>query len=135
MKLDLPDFSRLKNDPISHNPSWLVIPTKIPSYIPKFDGNMGQYPSTHNMTYHLWCSSKSLMDDSLRLSIFQRYLTKSVAKWYVELQGTSFKSFNDLAMVFLTHYQLPVWYMIVMDLLKSLHQDTATHIFDHIHEW
>ena len=29
--LNLPDLSRLTNDPIKHQPSWPVIPTKLPS--------------------------------------------------------------------------------------------------------
>jgi hypothetical protein len=40
--LDLPDLSRLTNDPISHSPVWPVNPTKLPSYIPKFDRNSGE---------------------------------------------------------------------------------------------
>jgi hypothetical protein len=36
--LDLPEFSRILNDPILYSPHWPVIPTKLPSDIPKFDG-------------------------------------------------------------------------------------------------
>jgi hypothetical protein len=81
---------------------------KLPSDIPKFDENLGEYPSTDIMVYHLWCSSNSLMDDSVRLRIFQISLTGAVAKWYIELKGGSFKSFNRSAMEFLTHYQFPI---------------------------
>ena len=35
---NLPDLSRLTNDPILHLPGWPVIPTKLSSEIPKFDG-------------------------------------------------------------------------------------------------
>jgi hypothetical protein len=35
--LDLPDLSRILNDPILHSSYWLVIPAKLPSYIPKFE--------------------------------------------------------------------------------------------------
>jgi hypothetical protein len=35
--LDLPDLSRLTNDPIFHSPVWPVIPAKLPSDIPKFE--------------------------------------------------------------------------------------------------
>jgi hypothetical protein len=35
---DLPDLSRILNDSILHSPYWLVIPSKLPSNIPKFDG-------------------------------------------------------------------------------------------------
>jgi hypothetical protein len=106
--LDLLDFSQLTNDPISHNLSWLVIPTKIPSEIPKFNGSLGEELSTHIMTYHLWCSSNSLIDDSVTMFVFQRSMSGASAKWYIELKGISFKRFNDLAMEFLTHYKLPI---------------------------
>jgi hypothetical protein len=53
----------------------LVIPTKLPSYMKKFDGNIGEDPSMHIMTYHLWCSSNYLMDDGVRLHSFQTSLT------------------------------------------------------------
>jgi hypothetical protein len=36
--LDLPDLSRLTNDPIFHSPVWPAIPAKLPADIPKFDG-------------------------------------------------------------------------------------------------
>jgi hypothetical protein len=69
--LDLPDLSRILNDPIRHSPQWPVIPTKLPSDIPKFDGKVGEDPNNHVMNFHLWCSSNSLMDDSIRLRLFQ----------------------------------------------------------------
>jgi hypothetical protein len=31
--LNLPDLSKLMNDPVSHDPTWPPIPTKIPSDI------------------------------------------------------------------------------------------------------
>ena len=37
--------------------------------------------------------------------------------------------------VFLTHFQLPIRYETGTYLLTSLHQNTPTHISDHIHEW
>jgi hypothetical protein len=106
--LDLPDLSRILNDPILHSPHWPVIPAKLPSDIPKFDGKLGEDPNNHVMTFHLWCSSNSLMDDSIRLRLFQRTLTGSAAKWYIELPRGFFNDFNTLAMDFLTHYQLPI---------------------------
>jgi hypothetical protein len=106
--LDLPDLSRLMNDPIHHSSGWLAIPAKLPSDIPKFDGKSGEDPNNHVMTFHLWCSSNSLMDDSIRLRLFQRTLTGSATKWYIELQRASFYDFNSLAMSFLTHFQLPI---------------------------
>jgi hypothetical protein len=72
--LDLPDLSRLTNVPIFHSPVWPVIPAKLPSDISKFDGNPGEDPNNHVMNFHLWCSSNSLMDDSVHLRLFQRTL-------------------------------------------------------------
>ena len=53
--LDLPDLSRLTNDPILHFPFWPVIPAKLPSDIPKFDGKPIEDLNNHVMTFHLWC--------------------------------------------------------------------------------
>ena len=87
------------------------------------------------MTYCLWCSSNSWVDDSIRLYLFQRTLTGATANWYIELSRSIFQDFKSLAMEFLTHFQLPVWYDTRMHLLTSLKQDQATHISDNIHEW
>jgi hypothetical protein len=133
--LDLPDLSRLTNDPILHFPFWPVIPAKLPSDIPKFDGKPGEDPNNHVMTFHLWCSSNSLMDDSIRLRLFQRTLTGSATKWYIELPRGSFQDFNSLAMSFLMHFQLPIRYEMGTELLTSLRQTNSVHISDHIHEW
>jgi hypothetical protein len=133
--LDLPDLSRILNDPIRHSPQWPAIPAKLPSDIPKFDGKAGEDPNNHVMTFHLWCSSNSLMDDSIRLRLFQRTLTGAAAKWYIELPRGFFSDFNTLAMAFLTHYQLPIRYDTGTKILTSFEQSTGTHISDHIHEW
>lgn len=69
--LELLDLNRLKNDPITYAPWWQAIPHKLPSNIPKFNGNLGEDPSNHVMTFHLWCSSNTLNDDSIRLHLFQ----------------------------------------------------------------
>lgn len=87
------------------------------------------------MTYRLWCSSNSWLDDSIWLHLFQRTLTGFAVKWYIELNRGSFQDFNSLAMAFLTHFQLPIRYETGTHLLTSLRQTTATHISDHIHEW
>jgi hypothetical protein len=133
--LDLPDLTRILNDPIRHSPQWPAIPAKLPSDIPKFDGKAGEDPNNHVMTFHLWCSSNSLMDDSIRLRLFQRTLTGSAAKWYIELPRGFFSDFNTLAMAFLTHYQLPIRYDTGTEILTSFKQTKGTHISDHIHEW
>ena len=57
--LNLPELSRLMNDPVSHNLKWPTVPTNIPSNIPKFKGNASEDPSEHVTTFHLWWSSSS----------------------------------------------------------------------------
>jgi hypothetical protein len=64
--LDLPDLSRILNDLMRHSLQWPAIPAKLQSDIPKFDGKEGEDPNNHVMNFHLWCSSNSLMDDSIR---------------------------------------------------------------------
>lgn len=68
--LELLDVSKLTNDPILHNPYWPPVSTKILGDCPKFDGKVGEDPQAHVMTYHLWCSSNSWIDDSIWLRIF-----------------------------------------------------------------
>ena len=133
--LDIPDLSRLTNDPIHHSSVWPAILAKLPSDIPKFDGKSGEDPNNHVMTFHLWCSSNSLMDDSIRLCLFQCTFTGSTTKWYIELQRRTFQDFNSLAMDFLTHFQFPIIYRTSTKLLTSFHQTNFVHIYDHIHEW
>ena len=103
-KLNLPDLSRLMNDPVSHNPTWPVVPTKLPSDIPKFKGKASEYPGEYVTTFHLWCSSNSLHDDSICLRLFQRTLTGPARKWYIELPGGAYAMFDDLALTFLNHF-------------------------------
>lgn len=86
------------------------------------------------MTYHLWCSSNSYVDDSIRLHLFQRTLIGAAAKWYTELPRGTYVDYNSLAMTFVTNFQLSVHYENATHLLTSLKQYTATHISDHIHE-
>jgi hypothetical protein len=133
--LDIPNLSRLTNDPILHFPFWLAIPAKLPCNIPKFDGKPGEDPNNHVMMFHLWCSSNSLMDDSFQLRLFQRTLMGSVAKWYIDLQRGTFQYFNSLSMDFLTHFQLPIRYETSTEILTSLCQTKSIHISDHIYEW
>ena len=83
--LEFPDVSKLTTDLILHNPYWPLVPTKVPGDCPKFEGKAGEDPQAHVMTYHLWCSSNSWVDDSTRLCLFQRTLTGAAAKWYIEL--------------------------------------------------
>jgi hypothetical protein len=69
--LDIPDLTKLTNDPILHDATWPNIPTKLPSDIPKFEGKPGEDIANHVMTFHLWFSSNIIMDDSIRLRLFQ----------------------------------------------------------------
>ena len=133
--LELPDVSKLTNDPILHNPYWPPVPTKIAGDCPKFDGKVGEDPQAHFMTCCLWFSSNSWLDVSIWLHLFKWILTGSATKWYIELARGTFEDFNSLAMAFLTHFQSLIRYEIGTHLLTSLKQNMATHIFDHIHEW
>ena len=133
--LELPDLSKLTNNPIKHHPAWPPVPVKIPTDISKFDGKTGEDPAHHITTCHLWCVSNSFLDDSIKLRLFPRTLTGNAAKWFIELPSTAFFDFQSLAIAFLTHFQLPIRYETGTELLTSLQQNTATHISDHIHEW
>jgi len=78
---------------------------------------MGDDPSSQITTYHFWCVSNSVLDDSIKLCLFPRTLTGNVAKWFIELPTSSFHDFGSLAMAFLTHFQLPIRYETGTDLL------------------
>ena len=82
---NLPDLSRLTNNPVSHDPTWEAIPTKLPSDIPKFKGKPREDPSEHVTMFHLWCSSNFLHEDSICLRLFQHTLIGPAVKWYIEL--------------------------------------------------
>jgi hypothetical protein len=133
--LNIPDLTKLTNDPILHDATWPAMPTKLPSDIPKFEGKAGDDPTNHVMTFHLWCSSNSMMDDSIRLRLFQRTLTGPLAKWYVEEKSGSHTTFQSLAKEFFTLFQLPIRHDNGLELLSNFKQTSATHIADHIHEW
>jgi hypothetical protein len=130
--LHLPDLTRLLNDPIFHDPHWPPMPMKFPSDIPKFEAKPNKDPSDQVTTFHLWCSSNSLKDDSVQLRLFQRTLIGSAAKWYIELNHSRYSSFGELAMAFLNHFQLPVRYGVGTNFLANFKQTTMGHILDHI---
>jgi hypothetical protein len=130
--LNLPKFSKLMKDPMSHDPTWPPIPTKLPSEILKFEGKNGEDPGDHVTTFHLWFSSNSLNYDSIRLRLFQCTLIGVAAKWYIEILGGAYGTFSQLVMVCLNHFQFSIRYDVVLELLSTLRQDTATHISDHI---
>jgi hypothetical protein len=96
--LHLSDLTRLLNDPICHDPRWPPMPTKLPSDIPKFEAKPNEDPGDHVTTFHLWCSSNSLKDDSVQLRLFQRTLIGSAVKWYIELDRSRYSFFGELAM-------------------------------------
>jgi hypothetical protein len=133
--INIPDLSKLTNDPILHDPTWSAMPTKLPSDIPKFEGKAGEDPTNHIITFHLWCSSNSIMDDSIRLSLFQCTLTGPFAKWYVDEKLWSHVTFESLAKFFLTLFQLLVHHDNGLELLFEFKQTSTTHITDHILEW
>jgi hypothetical protein len=51
--LNMSDLSKIMNEPVSHDPTWPTLPTKIPSNIPKFEGKNGKDPGDHVTTFHL----------------------------------------------------------------------------------
>jgi hypothetical protein len=106
--LNLPDFLKLMNDPVCHDLSWTPIPTKLPSDIPKFERKTGEDPGDHVTNFHLWCSVNSLNDDSIHLRLFQCTLMRVATKWYIELPGGTYKTFNQMVLVFLSYFQLSV---------------------------
>jgi hypothetical protein len=132
--LNLPNLSKLMNDPVCHDPTWPASPTKLPSDIPKFEGKNGEDPGDHVTTFHLWCSSNSLNDDSIRLKLFQCILIGVSMKWYIELPKGAYGTFSQMVLVFLNHFQLSVRYDAGLEILLTLCQDKSTHILDHIQE-
>jgi hypothetical protein len=85
--LNFPDLSRLMNDPVRHDPTWPLVPAKLPSDILKFKGKNSEDPSDHVTTFHVCFSSNSLNDDSILLRFFQCNLMEVVVKWYIEIPG------------------------------------------------
>ena len=103
--------------------------------LPKFEGKLGEDPSEHVTTFHLWCSSNSLHQYLIPLRLFQCTLIGPSAKWYIELPRGAFALFDDLEMNVLNHLQLLVRYDVRIELLLTFHQDKASHILDHMQEW
>ena len=67
--LEFQYLAKLINYPILHDPFWPTISIKLPLDILKFDGKQGEDPKNHVMTFHSWCYSNSLMDDSISLRL------------------------------------------------------------------
>jgi hypothetical protein len=133
--LNMPNLSKLMNDPMHRDPSWTLIPTKLPYEIPNFEGNTGEDVSDHFSAFHLWFSSNSLNDESIHLRLFQGTLMWVVAKWYIELLGGTYGTLNQMVLDFLNYFQLSVRYDAGIEILLDFLQDKATHVSDHIQEW
>ena len=95
------------------------MPTKLPLDIPKFEGKAGECPQNHIMTFHLWCSSNSIVEDSIRLRLFQCTLTGAAAKSYIELPQAKYPDFNSLTFMFLQYFQLLIRYDEGVEILLS----------------
>jgi hypothetical protein len=108
------------------------MPTKLPLDIPKFKAKPNEDLGDHVTTFHLWCSSNSLRDDSVQLCLFQCTLIGSVEKWYIVIDRSRYYSFGQLAMDFLNHFQLPMRYDADTKFLTNFEQTKADHISDHI---
>ena len=133
--LNPPHLAQLTNDPIHHQDFWPPMPMRMPSHIPKFEGKARECPQNIIMTFHLWCSSNSIINDSIKLRLFQCTLIGATAKWYIELPQAKYPDLNSLAFMFLQYFQLLFRYEEGVEILLSCCQITATHITDHIHEW
>ena len=96
------------NDPLCLDPMWLHFLDKITSDIQKFEGNKGKDPSDSVTTFPLWFSSNSLNHDFVWLQLFQRTLTGSIVKRYIEFSRGIYQTFNDLSLVLLNLFQLQV---------------------------
>ena len=68
--LDLPNLSCLMIDSINYLAYWPPMPNELPNDIPKFEGKLREDPSNHVITYHLWCASNSIINDSILLRLF-----------------------------------------------------------------
>ena len=62
-------------------------------------------------------------------------ITGVVAKSYFEIPQVKYPYFNSLDFMFLQYFQLPIRYDEGVEIWLSSHQNTSTHITDHIHEW
>jgi len=56
------------------------MPSKLPSKGPKFKGNPGEDDKNNVFSFHMWCSSNSITEDSICLRLFQLTLTKAAVK-------------------------------------------------------
>ena len=133
--LSLLDFNQLINDPICYYVGWPAILTKLPSNIAKLEGLAGEDPTNHVQSFHMWCSSNSITDDSIRLRLFQCTLTGEASKWYVDQTTSSYTTFATIAQAFLSYFQLPFRYDTSTELLTSFKQTSLIRLSAHVQEW
>jgi hypothetical protein len=67
--LNIPYLTKLMNDPIYMIPLGLTCPPNYLQTSQSLKGNQGEDPTNHIMSFHLWCSSNNIMEDSIRLMI------------------------------------------------------------------
>ena len=91
------------------------MPTKFPSYIIKFGGNLREYPTNHFFSFHMWFSSHSITDDSICLWLFQHTLIRAIAKWYVDQPKETHSTLATLTTTFISYFQLPLYYDTVLN--------------------
>ena len=55
-RLYLHYLSRLMNDSVCHDPTWPLVPAKLPLDVLKFEGKKDEDHDDHVMNFHLWFS-------------------------------------------------------------------------------
>ena len=98
--LNYPYFRKVINDTIAHDPTWLVMPTKVPSNIPKFKSHVREDPSNQIMPFYLCHSSNNIIEYSVQLCLFQWALMGPSTKWYVNEPIGTYDIIEGIAKVF-----------------------------------
>ena len=80
------------------------MPMNLALNFPKFEGKQAKDPGNHVMTFHLWCLSNNIIDDTIRLRLFHHTLTVVVVKWYVEQAYATHGTFWALTTVLLAYF-------------------------------
>jgi hypothetical protein len=102
--LNMIDLSKLMNEIMSHNPTCPPVPTELHLDIPKFEGKNGDDHGDHITTFHVWFSSNSINDNSIRLRLFQHTFIGLVVKWYTEIPRGAYGVFSQLVIIFLNQF-------------------------------
>ena len=103
--LNFPYLRKLINDPIAHDLAWCAMPTKLHSDIPKFKGQVGEYLDNCIMYFHIWCSSNSIIEDSVWLASFNEPLQDPL---FVNEPIVTYDTFEGIAKAFLLFFQIPI---------------------------